>query len=302
MSLKTPILLIIFNRPETTRQVFEQIKKAQPEKLFIAADGPQPNKEGEREACEETRKIIKEVDWPCEVKTLFQEKNLGILNAPPTAINWFFNNTESGIILEDDCVPDQSFFTFCEELLEKYRNDERIMQIAGSNFQQGKKRGDASYYFSKYNHLWGWATWKRAWALNDPQMSTFPKFKKDRRIKDVWSSWSEQRGWVRTLERAYNGQIKSWDYPWIYAFWSNSGLCILPNQNLVTNIGFDQNATHTKEDKKGNLKIKSIPLEQAIKHPDFIIANREADLYTFKEIFATNFFDKLKTILTNILK
>lgn len=165
--LSTPVLLIIFKRPDTTRQVLQAIRQVKPRQLFVAADGPRPDHPDEAEKCHQTRAVIEEVDWKCEVQTLFQQRNLGCgpgpVTGPVTAITWFFHNVEQGIILEDDCLPDLSFFRFCEELLDRYRYTEQIMHISGNNFLYGRKRGSASYYFSKYTHVWGWATWRRAW-------------------------------------------------------------------------------------------------------------------------------------------
>ena len=182
----TPILFLIFNRPDTTFKVFEEIRKIKPAKLYIAADGPRPNVIGEEEKCTASRNIIKQVDWDCDVKTLFREKNLGCKIAVSSAISWFFENVEEGIILEDDTFPTQSFFWFCQELLDFYRNDSRIMHISGNNFQLGKIRGEGSYYFSKYNHIWGWATWKRAWRFYDVSLNTFPIFVQRKVIKNIF--------------------------------------------------------------------------------------------------------------------
>lgn len=157
------VLFIIFNRPETTQRVFEAIRLAKPSRLYVAADGARENKAGENELCEQTRKIIQNIDWQCDVKTLFQKENLGCGKAVSKAISWFFENEEMGIILEDDCLPHPSFFKYCEELLEKYKNNEMIGIISGSNFQKSKKIGDCSYYFSDLINVWGWASWARNW-------------------------------------------------------------------------------------------------------------------------------------------
>lgn len=292
---------MIFNRPDTTRIVFDEIKKQKPKFLYIAADGPRESVPGEKELCEEAKKIVGEIDWDCELKTLFSEKNLGIRQGPPTAINWFFDNVDEGIILEDDCVPDKSFFSFCSIILEKYRDDKRIMQIAGNNFQSGIQRGDGSYYFSKFNHLWGWATWKRAWKMNDDKMTTFPIFKTQNKISDVWDNKHEQKGWLRTLEKMHNGKLNTWEYPWLYTFWSNSGLCISPNKNLVTNIGFGANATHTKtpSDKLSKLKTESI---LKITHPTFVLQDKKADEYTYKTVFKKTLLQKIYTKILLKLK
>ena len=161
--ISTPVLFLIFNRPELTEKVFQKIQDAQPKYLFVAADGPRDNKYGEKDLCEKTRAVVLEnITWECEVKTLFRTENLGCRTAVSSAINWFFENVEEGIILEDDTVPDNSFFSYCQALLEKYRNHEQIMMITGDNFQDGIKRGNGSYYFSRYVHIWGWASWRRA--------------------------------------------------------------------------------------------------------------------------------------------
>lgn len=172
-SFTTPILFLIFNRPETTERVFQQIRKIQPRQLFVSADGPRPTKIGEQETCEQVQKIIQKIDWKCDLKTNYSEKNLGCRVAVSSGINWFFNHVYEGIILEDDCVPDISFFHFCETMLEYYRNDERIMHIGGFNYQDGIIRGSGSYYFSQLSHIWGWATWKRAWDKYDVNVSTY---------------------------------------------------------------------------------------------------------------------------------
>ena len=166
----SPILFLIFNRPETTKKVFSAIKEVQPPRLYIAADGPRSEQPDEADHCELARTIATKVDWDCEVKTLFRDQNLGIRIAVSQAIDWFFEQEPEGIILEDDCLPDQSFFWFCKELLEKYRNDTRIMHIGGTNFQFGKNRTNYSYYFSRYAHIWGWASWRRAWEYYDEKL------------------------------------------------------------------------------------------------------------------------------------
>ena len=176
--LKTAVLLVIFNRPETTQVVFEAIRKAKPPRLYVAADGPRTEVPSDAKKCKEAREIINQVDWDCEVKTLFREKGLGCGLGPSSAFTWFFEHEEDGIILEDDCLPSQSFFWFCEELLERYRHDNRVMHIGGNNFLNGwQKDRDYSYYFSNSGHIWGWATWRRAWKLFDFNISLYEKLK-----------------------------------------------------------------------------------------------------------------------------
>lgn len=296
-NFNTPILFLIFNRLDTTAKVFAEIKKIKPKYLFIAADGPRENKKGEKEKCEEVRKIVLDnIDWDCEVKTLFREKNLGCKYAVSSAIDWFFKNEEQGIILEDDCLPDLSFFGFCEELLKKYKNNKKIMMISGNNFQFGIKRGDSDYYFSKYNHIWGWATWKRAWLKYDLKMLGYPNFKKDEKIKSIWNNKKIQNYWLYIFDEVYNNKINTWDYQWTYAIWNNNGLCILPNINLVSNIGFGKGASHTKiYDKFSNIKTGKI---KNISHPKFLNQDVKADEYFNKNLKNKNY--KIKIILKKI--
>jgi hypothetical protein len=234
--LQTPVLFIIFNRPEATRLVFEEIRKARPSRLFVAADGPRDNMPGERELCESTRSLVQQVDWDCEVNTLFRDKNLGCRIAVSTAIDWFFENVTEGIILEDDCLPDPSFFPFCHELLEYYRDDERIMMIAGTNFLRDANLVE-SYYFTKYYAIWGWATWKRAWSLYDREMSGWPKFRDSGQLQWIYADRDIADYFDYIFQAGYTHEVDTWDYQWVYSCIFQNGLCIAPKFNLITNIG-----------------------------------------------------------------
>ena len=259
----TPILFLIFNRPDTTMQVFAEIKKMQPAKLFIAADGPRTDREGEKEKCEEVRKwVLSQIDWNCEVKTLFRDINLGCGKAVSDGITWFFNNVEEGIILEDDTLPNESFFLFCEMALSSFRNHTGVMHISGNNFQLSCV-GSENYYFSKIVHVWGWATWKRAWNMYSFQIKEIinesNNFFDDELINNYWN---------KVFEKVKSNQVDTWDYQWAYAVLSNSGFAIMPQYNLVKNIGFNNRATHTtdKDNFFANLKVydfKSISLNKS---------------------------------------
>lgn len=301
--LTTPILFLIFNRPETTARVFAEIKKAVPKKLFIAADGPRASKPGEAERCQAARDIIKQIDWDCEIKTLFREKNLGCKKAVSSALNWFFENVEEGIILEDDCLPHQSFFQYCQELLAYYRNDERIMHISGNNFQNNIVRGDGSYYFSRFSHIWGWASWRRAWAHYDVEMKTWPSFLAQNQIVNVFENKNAQKYFLNALQSVFAGKIDTWDYQWNYALWSQNGLATLPNKNLVSNIGFGQNATHTAIGNNQNANMRTETLNNII-HPVFVSIDKEADDFTFINQFEPpqNTFVQLKKLVKRALK
>lgn len=276
----TPVLFLIFNRPDTTQLVFEKIREIQPKQLFIAADGPRMDKPGEAEICLETRNwVLQHIDWDCEVKTRFNEINLGCGKNVSGAITWFFDNVEEGIILEDDCVPSINFFSFCECLLEKYRYHENVFMIGGTNHQK-KKRGNASYYFSAYGHIWGWATWRKAWR----KYSYFLDVIDDDTIKKdllyYFKTKPEIEYWYSTFKMMKENPIDTWDYQWYITLFHNKARNIIPNVNLVTNIGFTLDATHTKCFIEGisNKPVKSLG---KITHPKKIIINRKADLYTF---------------------
>lgn len=289
--LNTPILLIGFNRPDTIQRVFEQIARARPKQLFFFVDGPRNEIESEQVLQVKTS-IQKQINWPCELKTNFPEINLGCYLGPPTAISWFFENVEKGIILEDDCIPNKSFFSYCEEVLDTYNTgadsveDNKIMVVSGDNFQYGKKHGDASYYFSIYPNIWGWATWRKSWKLYDLKIKDFPKFKAENKIAKYFPDTASQNHWLDIFEKFYDGTRKdTWDYQWLFAVWNNGGLSVVPNKNLVSNIGFDNRATRTKNPDSKISNLKTEELEFPIRHPLIQEANKEADLHTFETLF-----------------
>lgn len=299
----TPILFLIFNRPDTTKQVFESIRKVRPNKLYLAADGPRASKLGEVDLCMQTRNIVSQIDWDCEIKTLFRDENLGCKIAVSSAIDWFFENEEQGIILEDDCLPHESFYGFCETLLNYYKNDGRVFHISGNNFQDGIIRGDGSFYFSKYNHIWGWATWKRAWKMYDVNL----KFENEKEIEVFinrnFEAKKEQLFWTKLYKNFIKSAIDTWDYQWTYAIWKNNGLSIIPNKNLVSNIGFDSNGTHTNgNDILGLGNTKTSPISKII-NPSVIVINKKADKYTLDHYFNPSIiFYIYKKILHHIKK
>lgn len=285
--LKTAVLFLIFNRPDTTKQVFEAIRQAKPPRLYIGADGPRADKVGEQEKCEEVRQIATQVDWDCEVQTLFREENLGCRMGVSTAIDWFFENEEEGIILEDDCLPSQSFFWFCEELLERYRGDMRIMAVSGDNFQKSAARNEFSYYYSRFNHCWGWASWRRAWSYYEKNMQSWPYIRDNGYLQDILLEKTAVKYWSKIFETAYRNEIDTWDYQWTFSCWIQNGLTVLPNVNLVSNIGFDGDATHTTGKDNPNSNMPVFNLSFPLKHPKWMIRAKRADDYTQKVIFGT---------------
>lgn len=282
-NFKAPILFLIFNRLNTTKQVFSVIQKVKPQKLYIASDGPRNGRGGEKEIVDSVRKyVLDNINWECEIKTLFREKNLGCKVAVSSAIDWFFENEEEGIILEDDCLPDLSFFQFCQELLEKYRNDERVAIISGNNFND-KKIGEADYYFKRIPHIWGWATWKRVWDKYDVNMSQYAEFKKNNKIKEIWSNKKVQKYWNYIFSEVLNGSIDTWDYQLTFCCFNNNLLNICPNKNLVRNIGFGDGSTNTTFMVRGVSDLNSFTLSFPLNHPVDILYSEINDNYINKK-------------------
>jgi hypothetical protein len=282
--LKTPILFIIFNRPFETKRVFDSIRKAKPTELYIAADGPRLNNIKDIENSKLTREIIKNIDWDCNVNYLFREDNLGCKIAVSTAINWFFENVEEGIIIEDDCLPNDSFYMFCSILLEKYRLDLEVMHIGGANFQNHNSDLNDSYYFSRITHVWGWATWKSAWIKYDQLMIDYNEtnlkniFKKNKFNRESFTYF------LNAFKNVKENKLDTWDYQWTYTVWKENGLAIIPNVNLVSNIGFNTNSTHTLDGGETYGNLKTINLEKIL-HPIIKVVNINADKYTFEKWF-----------------
>lgn len=284
--LKTPILFITFNKPDATKKVFEQIRKAQPKKLFITQDGIRKNNENDKKNCELVRNIIKKIDWNCEVKTLFREKNMGCKIAISSAIDWFFDNVEQGIILEDDCLPCSSFFSFCEEMLEKYKDNEKIAYISGSNYEQEKTINiKESYYFSKYGSCWGWALWSRAWKkydVNIRKWSDLQKNKETKNLKNVFNNFKTRFYWALIFNDIFYNRLNAFDYQVNFMMWANNMLTIVPKNTLIINIGIGNiNATNTNL--KSNIDIQTKELTQPLIHPKNITVNEKFDIYTQKK-------------------
>jgi hypothetical protein len=282
MSVSTPVVFLIFRRPDLTARVFEAIRQAQPAKLLVVADSPRD--EAEVLLCQQTRAVTEQIDWDCEVMRNYADENLGCRKRVSSGLDWAFEQVEDAIILEDDCLPHPSFFRYCQELLDHYRNDERIWCISGNNFQDGQWRGDCSYYFSNYNHIWGWASWRRAWQHYDHDLVHWPDFHHSQYLEGILDSALEMQYWQGIFERFYSlGEPNTWDYAWTYTCWQNRGLTALPNVNLVSNIGFRSDGTHTfGESKLANMPVGDIG---RLQHPEFIARDREADMYTFDRVF-----------------
>lgn len=274
-----PVALFIFNRPGLTAQVFDRVRAARPPQLLVVADGPRSSRAGEAQLCEEARKIATSPDWPCEVRTNFAVENMGCRRRVSSGLDWVFQECEEAIILEDDCVPCGSFFTFGSEMLRHYRGDERIMHVSGINFQDGLRRGPGSYYFSRYSLSWGWASWRRAWQNYDVTLNDWPRARTEGWLSTVLEDPIEIDYWTRIFDKLHQGQIDTWDYQWLFKCWRRKGLCIHPNENLVTNIGVGPDATHFKANHR-TLFIPTGELEKII-HPAEIARDAEADRFIF---------------------
>lgn len=290
--LTTSVLFLIFNRLDTTKKVFNEIKKARPQHLYIASDGPRPTHPEEKEIVRTVREyVLSSIDWDCEVHTLFRDENLGCKRAVSSAIDWFFSQVDEGIILEDDCLPDQSFFPFCQELLEKYREDNRIMMITGTYYLISNNELKDSYYFSKYYAIWGWATWKRAWSLYDVNIPNWPLICKERVFSSFFNHKGIEKYFEDTANKTYYQNLDTWDIQWVIACISHNGLVICPKNNLISNIGVE--GTHYRKATRYNLlPLKKIDTKN-MEHPDNVIYNSYFDKKYFDEIVKKPWWQKI---------
>lgn len=299
----TPVAFIIFNRPDTTARVFAEIAKAKPPKLLVIADGARTNKIGEAEKVAATRAIIQRVDWDCEVLTNFSEVNLGCKIRVSSGIDWVFEQVEEAIILEDDCLPDATFFRFCQEILERYRHDQRIGMISGDNFQFGQTRNNDSYYFSKYVHIWGWATWRDRWQKSyDVELKKWPAVRDGQWLQDMVNSKAESISWSKIFQRVYDGKIDTWDYQWVFANWVEGWKSIVPSINLISNIGFARpDATHTTVvTDEANMPI--YPMSFPLVHPSVMVINKRADDFEYRKFISQTIYKRICNKVKRILK
>lgn len=297
-----PVLFLVFNRPDVTQQVFDEIKKARPSRLYVAADGPRPHKSGEKERSDAVRKLTTEVDWDCELKTLFREENLGCKMAVSSAIDWFFEHEEAGVILEDDCLPNPSFFRFMAEMLAYYKEDDRVMKIAGANYiGSDYSQPQNSYYFSHYTHVWGWATWRRAWKYFTLEMTDYEEVKRKDLLAGAFSCEGESKHFWKVWEMTREGKLDSWAYRWQYALYIQSGLTVVPQKNMVSNIGFGVDSTHTSD--KGH-PLENFPKEEMkfpIKHPGMLLWDKEADKLFYERFLILPFSTRFKLGLQQVI-
>lgn len=285
-TLSTPVALFVFRRPETTRRVFEVIRQVQPQRLYVVADGPRPNIDGETATCAAVRRIVERVDWPCDVERHYSSTNLGLRQRVISGLSWVFDQVDEAIILEDDCLPHPTFFSFSQELLARYRDEPRIAMISGNNFQGGIRRGKASYYFSVFNHIWGWAAWRRSWRNFDADLCQWPILRKEGFL-DEWLEdpvaihyWTDAFDFIHRRKELWN----NWDYQWTFSCWAQRQYTVLPNVNLVSNIGFGEDATSgIRESPVGNLPVEAMPFP--LLHTPITQVDREADRFSQEKLF-----------------
>ena len=289
--MRSPVLFLVFNRPETTKVVFDAIRAARPPKLYEAADGPRLNHNGEDKLCQAVREMFDLIDWPCELKTLFQTRNLGCKLGVSAGINWFFECEEEGVILEDDVLPIPSFFIYCDELLERYRNDDRIGIISGSNLITNKIKIQDSYFFSRVPLIWGWASWRRAWQNYDVNMRKWKTWDASGALKQLFPKNPLVISyWRDAFNRVYEDKLSTWDYQLILTRWMDSTLTVIPAHNLTDNLGYGLNATHTSNIQPRCL-IESRPknLNFPLQHPKVVSSDSARDLLIFKYVHEINF-------------
>ena len=291
MSFDTPVLLIAWKRPTKVLKVIDSLKQVKPNYIYVACDGPNRGIKDEVQKVTETRKIIEmEINWNYKkFKKFYRETNHGAMYGVSDAITWFFQNEAEGIILEDDCLANKDFYHFSAEMLKKYRTEERIWSITGNNFQKGNFVGNDSYYFSCFTHIWGWATWKRCWEKYEVDIKSWPDFKKRNKLNHFFCKKHEKKYWSKIFDQMYkNKKPDTWDYQWFFSSLNNKGLNIIPNTNLVENIGFGSDSTNTKSKKspltykKESSKINIFPL----KHPKKIIRSVKADDFTSRKYYS----------------
>lgn len=288
---KAPVVMIIFNRPDFTQRILDVVRFYEPSRLYVIADGPRSMEEIIR--CEATRSIIGQVDWDCEVSTNYSEVNLGCNARIESGLDWVFDQCDEAIILEDDCLPNATFFDYCEELLGLYRDDERIMAINGSNFQLGQGRTTYSYYFSRYPHVWGWATWRRAWRYFDHKVSLWPTLRETHWLQDILGDRDATSYWRMAFDDVFGGQM-TWDYRWTFACWAQSGLVIAPQVNLISNLGFGKGATHAVATNHPYANLPTQKLQLPLCHPPYVVRNRDADDFEFHQEIPTDPYHRLR--------
>jgi hypothetical protein len=287
--MRAPVAFIIFNRPDLTERVFTEIARARPAKLLVIADGPRPGYEGEADRCAAAREIIERIDWPCEVSKNYSERNLGCAHRVASGLEWVFEQVEEAVILEDDCLPHPAFFKYCDDLLEYYRDDERVMHISGDQFIHPTGTTPFSYSFSRYCLSWGWATWRRAFRYYDFQITSWPTLRERQWLSDILGDERAVNHWTTIFDLTFSDveRVNTWDFQWVFACWAQCGVSVLPEVNLVSNIGYRADATHTRDTADRRANVSSSDLLFPLRHPPCMVRDRERDALIFQEVVAS---------------
>ena len=289
--METPVVLIIFNRPNTTRQVFDEIARAKPKKLFVLADGPRHGRPEDLEKCSATRKVVDRLSWDCEVCRIYSDENLGVGKRVLSGLNEVFQEVDRAIIFEDDCVPHQTFFQFCEELLDRYNDDQRVMHISGRLAPTRYKAPSLySYYFSYSLNCWGWATWARAWKLFDYEIKLYRQLRTTNWLVDVLGHRRIADFMYNIFESFYDkaANVSAWDQKWNFAVWSQHGLGIRPYVNLIHYAGFEDDPTHSFWADKKHYDLPTEKMIFPLQHPPYMIRDKQADLLTYDYFFSAH--------------
>lgn len=265
--MNSAVLFLTYRRFDTAEKVFESIRQAQPPKLYFASNAPNPENAGEEQRVAEVRALIERIDWPCKLYTLFRNEHLSVKYSIPSAIDWFFETEEMGIILEDDCLPSDSFYPFCGELLEKYKDDEKIGFITAMNYLE-KFGGSESYFFSEYPAIWGWATWKRVWLNYDLDMRELDVLLSSDKFIKSFDDFREYKHWAKWFTKVALGRVNTWDAQVTYLSFKYRYLTITPKLNLLTNLGFGIDSNFTKNTKSPIARIKRFDMDTDLEHPD----------------------------------
>lgn len=286
-NLDSSVALFIFRRPDATARVLERILEAGPRRLLVIADGPRAHRPGEGELCDRTRALIDQARSVCDVVTNFAEDNLGLRKRLSSGLDWVFEQSDRAIIVEDDCLPEPSFFRFCDEMLLRFANDSRVMMVSGNNFLPRRRKLGHSYHFSHYAHIWGWATWRRAWTMYDMSLSDWPARRNTDWLEKMLDTQAEFHYWRDIFDQVHDGRISTWDYQWQYACLVNNGLSVVPARHLVTNIGLDAAATNTFGENDRHFHVRAEALPMPLEHPESVRRDARADRREFQSLFGS---------------
>ena len=288
-----PVVIVVFNRPDVTSKLLTCLEKIQPTELYVISDSARNHIENEAEKVRKVRSLVDNISWRCSVHRNYATENMGCMRRVSSGLDWVFSNVDCAIVLEDDCIPADDFFYFAAEMLDKYKDDKRVMSISGTRLYPEQASVGTSYTFSKYSICWGWATWSRAWNLYDGSLEGYKTIKDSDYLNFYLNSYRASIYWKFILDKVYLGKINSWAYRWMFSHWVNNGLSIVPSKNLVTNIGVGSDATHT-QDENVFLCRSSYSLERPFKGPDTVFCDVKMDSWIEDNFYSKSLLARLK--------